>query len=83
MTSWRTWTIVLVSQQRTTTSILGEGIIRLDVVGEGVLRQGHQHEITPEGIVQGRGVKDDGHQLANVWNHRSLDVEVGDDGCVV
>jgi hypothetical protein len=59
MTTWGSWVIVLVSQQRTTTSILGEGVIELDVVGKGVSRQGHQHEITPKGVVQGRGVKDD------------------------
>jgi hypothetical protein len=63
--------------------IVGEGIIGLDVVGKGVSYQGHQHEITPEGVVRGRGVQNDVHQLANIRNCSRLDVEVADDGRVV
>jgi hypothetical protein len=62
--------------------IIRECIIRLDVVGEGVSCQGHQHEVMPEGIVRGCAVEDDVHQLVNVWNCRSIEVEVDDDGRV-
>jgi hypothetical protein len=54
--------------------VIRESVTGLDVVGEGVSRQGHQHEITPKGLVRGCGVQDDVHQLANVRNRRSLDV---------
>jgi hypothetical protein len=63
--------------------IVGEGVVALYMDSEEISRQGHQLEITPEGVVRGRGVEDDAHQLVNVRNHRSLEVEVGDDGHVV
>jgi hypothetical protein len=58
--------------------IIGEGVVREDVVGEGVPCQGHQYQVTPDGIAGGRSVQHDVHQLANVWYRRCLNVEVGD-----
>jgi hypothetical protein len=58
--------------------IIGEGVIGEEVVGEGVPCQGHQHQVTPDGVIGGRSVYHDVHQLANVQNRRGLDVEVGD-----
>jgi hypothetical protein len=57
--------------------ILDEGIIGEDVVGEGVPCQGHQHQVTPDGVVGGCSVQHYVHQLVNVWYHRCLNVEVG------
>jgi hypothetical protein len=36
--------------------VVGEGIIRLDVVGEGISHQGQQHVLMPPGLVVGHGV---------------------------
>jgi hypothetical protein len=53
------------------------------VVSEGVLCQGHQHQVMPYGIVGGRSVQHDVHQLENVWYRRCLNVDVGDECRVV
>jgi hypothetical protein len=34
--------------------VVREGVVRLDVVGEGISHQGQQHVVTPPGIVVGR-----------------------------
>jgi hypothetical protein len=47
--------------------IVSEGVIGEDMVGKGVPCQGHQHQVTPDGVVGGRSVQHDVHQLANVW----------------
>jgi hypothetical protein len=47
--------------------VVGEGIIRLDVVGESISRQ----------------CQNDVHEGRNVWHCNHLDVEVGDDGVFV
>jgi hypothetical protein len=63
--------------------IVGEGDVRENMVGEGVPCQGHQHQVTPDGIVGGHSVQHDVHQLTNVWNCHCLNVEVGDECRVV
>jgi hypothetical protein len=63
--------------------VVGEGIIRLDVVGEGISRQGQQHVVTPPGIVVGRGVQNNVHEGTNIRHRSHLDVEVGDDGVFI
>jgi hypothetical protein len=63
--------------------IVDEGIVGEDVVSEGVPCQGHQYQVTPDGVVGGRSVQHDVHQLANVWYRRCLNVEVGDECRVV
>jgi hypothetical protein len=63
--------------------IVSEGIVGEDMVGEGVPCQGHQHQVTLDGIAGGCTVQHDVHQLANVWYRRCLNVEVGDECRVV
>jgi hypothetical protein len=63
--------------------VVGEGIIRLDVVDEGISRQGQWHVVTPPSVVVGRGIQNNVHEGTNVRHHNRLDVEVGDDGVFV
>jgi hypothetical protein len=63
--------------------IIDEGVVGEDIVGEGVLCQGHQHQVTSDGGVGGCSVQHDVHQLANVWYRRCLNVEVGDERRVI
>jgi hypothetical protein len=58
--------------------IVGEGVVGDDMVGKGVSCQGHQHQATPDGVVGGRSVQHDVHQLVKVWDHRCLSLKVGD-----
>lgn len=46
--------------------VVGEGVVGLNVVKEGISRQDQQHEIMPTSVVERRGVHNDIHQLANV-----------------
>jgi hypothetical protein len=63
--------------------VLGEGVVRLDVVGEGISRQGQQHVVTPPDVVVGRGIQNDVHEGTNIRHRSHLDVEVGDDGVFI
>jgi hypothetical protein len=42
-----------------------------------------KYRVTPDGIVGGRSVQHNVHQLANVWYHRCLNVDVGDECRVI
>jgi hypothetical protein len=54
--------------------VIREGIVRLDVVDEGVSRQGQHNVITPLSIVGGRGVQNDVPEGTNIQHHSHLDV---------
>jgi hypothetical protein len=57
--------------------IIGRSIIR-DVLDQGVALYSLLHEITPAGVVDGGGVEDDVHQLADVEHCGRLKVKSGD-----
>jgi hypothetical protein len=46
--------------------VVGEGVVRLDVVEEGTSRQGQQHVVMPPGVVVERVIQNDVHEGTNV-----------------
>jgi hypothetical protein len=63
--------------------VVGEGVIRLNMVSEGISRQGQQHVVTPPDVVVRHGIQNNVHKGTNVRHRSRLDVEVGDDGVIV
>lgn len=63
--------------------VIGKGVVGLDVVDEGLSRQGQHHEITPASVFARRSFQNDIHQLANIRGFYGLVVETGNDSLLV
>jgi hypothetical protein len=61
----------------------GRRDVRVDVVEEGIALEYHHHQVTPAGVGDGGGVKDDVHKGTNVVDSRWLEVKTGDDGLLI
>ena len=71
------------ARQRGPGRVIGEGVVGLDVVGEGLSRQGQHHEIAPASVFGRRSFQNDVHQLANIRGFYGLDVETGNGSLLV
>jgi hypothetical protein len=63
--------------------VVEEGIVRLNVVSEGISHQGQHHVVTPPGVVGRRGVQNNVHKGMDIRHRDRLGVKVDDNSVFV